>query len=197
MNESTHLLENRIQAIETHLESHHGPDLASQLVAARLAVQKSLQHEPELQNLHQIINRLALWSILRRKQDIPESTANESKDKELLILAKHKSIQGTYDVLSRVDAMDIPSLVNYLANSSDKMHNLFEDLSLMSKHEEDVKQLTLCFDMMVLKSMIVLERHVKLMIEKSEFLDNVDQRLRASQKQIATRRRQFEEQNKY
>jgi hypothetical protein len=197
MNESTHLLADRIQAIEIHLESHHGPDLVSQLVAARLAVQKSLQHEPDLQSLHQMIDKLELWGMLRREHDTTESTAKEPEDKELLILAKHMSIQETYDVMSRVDAMDVSSLINYVAKSSDKTHNLFEDLSMIVKYREEVKQLTLCFDMMVLKSMIVLERHVKLLIEKSEFRSHVEQRLRELQRQSATRKKQVEEQNRY
>ncbi|CAH2352160.1 hypothetical protein CLIB1423_06S00122 [[Candida] railenensis] len=200
--ETFQLLSDRLSAIELKVNTANSKDLSTQLFELRQVLSKSYASSSELQTLSRIISELKLWGTIKLEENEPTRQTTEDVDldknsKESVILAKYPIIRESYLNLSKLSAMDIPVLINHIANSQDKTHDLYKELSKLSETKDRTENIANAFHILVVKNMIALEKYVALMIRENEFWVDVERRLGAIQQISNMQETKFQIENKY
>lgn len=201
--ETFQLLSNRLLAIELKVNTANSKDLSTQISELRQVLSKSYASSSELQTLSRIISDLKLWDTIKLEENdkLTRKTTGDAEfdknSKELVILAKYPIIRESYLNLSKLSAMDIPVLINHIANSQDKTHDLYKELSKLPESKDRTEAIANAFHILVVKNMIVLEKYVALMIRENEFWVDIERRLGTIQQISNTQEAKFKIENKY
>ena len=206
-------LQDRINALEIRVPGESDTNLETQIAELNKKIARLYQETPEYGQIYELTGDLKMWGemetnkerhnlsmdTLNATEDNPNSTNSRAltiEEQKQYILARHPQIVDSYQQIQAIANMDVSRFINY-ADSLQSVPHFDESKARGEMSKVEAAKLADKVHLMVIKNLIVFEKHLDLITSENQFWCETEERIQAANRRIAALEAEYLLQHKY